>query len=155
MEPGIEGFGKDIPEDDLVTWVGEPTEPWKAGRRIKSFEDLEVWLFCRELRKELSRLARRLPRDERFRLTDQIIRASRSVTNNIAEGYGRFTFKDNIHFCRQARGSLYELIDHLLICLDEQYISQEAFEDHKKQCQSAIRLLNGYIRFLSTQATDQ
>ncbi|NVM26983.1 MAG: four helix bundle protein [Desulfobacterales bacterium] len=51
-------------------------------RKIKSFEDLEVWQFCQELRKRLTKLAKNLPGEEKFRLADQIIRAARSVTNN-------------------------------------------------------------------------
>lgn len=77
-------------------------------RKIKSFEDLETWKFCRELRKELTLLAKRLSAEEKFRLTDQIIRAARSITDNLAEGYGRFHYQENIQFCRQSRGSLFE-----------------------------------------------
>lgn len=62
------------------------------NREIKTFEDLDVWKFCRELRNKLVKLARRLPAEEKFRLADQIIRAARSVTNNLAEGYGRFHY---------------------------------------------------------------
>jgi four helix bundle protein len=73
----------------------------------------------------LSQLAKRLPKEEKYRLSDQIIRASRSVTANIAEGFGRFHHQENIQFCRQARGSLMELIDHLSVTLDENYITKE------------------------------
>ena len=55
-------------------------------------EDLNVWIKCRELKNKLTKLAREFPSEEKYRLTDQLIRASRSVTNNIAEGYGRFHF---------------------------------------------------------------
>lgn len=124
---------------------------WGNARQISSFQDLRVWQYGRVLRKELTELARGLPQEEKFRLTDQIIRAARSVTNNIAEGYGRFTYKDNIHFCRQSRGSLYELIDHLIICLDEGYITEATFKEYCDQCESAIKQLNGYIRFLQSK----
>ena len=120
-------------------------------RNIRSFEDLEVWQYCRELRNELTKLAKGLPDEEKFMLADQMIRAARSVTNNIAEGYGRYTYKNNIHFCRQSRGSVYELIDHLIICNDEQYISETVLDEKKQQCFRAIKLINGYIRFLKKQ----
>ncbi len=79
----------------------------EARKEITSFEDLDCWKKGTELRKVISSLIKKFPRDE-FSLKDQIRRASRSVTNNIAEGYGRFHFQETIQFCRQARGSLYE-----------------------------------------------
>jgi len=123
-------------------------------REIKSFEDLEVWQFCRQLRNKLTELAKNLPVDEKFRLVGQIIRAARSVTNNLAEGYGRFHYQENIQFCRQSRGSLYELIDHLIICQDEGYIDNELFTAYRADCIRAIQLVNGYIRYLSKQKNE-
>ncbi len=89
---------------------------------LRTFEDLEVWKLGRQLRKDISLLVKSFPVEEKYRLTDQIIRASRSVTNNIAEGYGRYHFQENIQFCRQSRGSLNEIIDHLIVAYDEKYI---------------------------------
>ena len=119
--------------------------------KIKWFEDLDVWQICRELRVKLTTIARDLPAEEKFRLTDQIIRAARSVTNNIAEGYGRYHFQENIQFCRQSRGSLYELIDHLTICVEENYLSSDHFDKLNSDCVRAIKLINGFIRFLQKQ----
>ena len=99
----------------------------------------------------MTKLAKNLPGAEKFRLADQIIRAARSVTNNLAEGYGRFHYQENIQFCRQSRGSLYELIDHLIICLDDEYINNAEFSKHQDDCIRGIQLVNGYIRFLSKQ----
>ncbi len=116
---------------------------------IKStFETLDVWIKTKEIRKRISKLSKSFPSEEKYRLTDQIIRASRSVTANIAEGYGRFHYQENIQFCRQSRGSLYELIDHLYVALDECYIDTRLFSDLKKNINEAIRLLNGYIKYL-------
>lgn len=120
-------------------------------RNIKSFEDLEVWKYCRKLRIKLTKLAKSLPPEEKFRLTDQIIRASRSVTNNIAEGYGRYHYQENIQFCRQSRGSLYELIDHVITCFDDGYISKDKLTEYREDCIRGIQLVNGYIRFLNKQ----
>lgn len=75
-------------------------------------------------------------------------RASRSVTHNIAEGYGRFHFKENIQFCRISRGSLYELIDQLLTAQDEGYINKVYFEEQKLKIVECITILNGYINYL-------
>ena len=116
-----------------------------------SFEDLEVWQKGRQLRKDLSQLARKLPSSEKFRLADQLLRASRSVTANIAEGYGRFHYQENIQFCRQARGSLFELLDHLSVAYDEEYISEENFAEAKERIFEVIRMLNGYVKYLKSR----
>ncbi|NVO11946.1 MAG: four helix bundle protein [Bacteroidales bacterium] len=115
---------------------------------LRTFEDLEVWKIGRQIRKEISILVKQFPVDEKYRLTDQMLRASRSVTNNIAEGYGRFHYQENIQFCRHSRGSLDELIDHLIVALDEEYISEEQFNQHKSNILQCIKVLNGYISYL-------
>src|SRR5436309_15308565 len=71
---------------------------------IRSFEDLECWTQCRMLRLFVARqIVPALPRDERYRLGDQLLRAARATTANIAEGYGRFHYLDNAKFCSNAR----------------------------------------------------
>lgn len=75
-------------------------------------------------------------------------RASRSVTHNIAEGYGRFHYQENIQFCRISRGSLHELLDQFITAFDEDYISEEAYLKYKKQVNSCLAILNGYINYL-------
>ena len=70
----------------------------------KSFEDLEVYKAAREYRKKMYKLAKELPPEEKFNLSDQMRRAGLSLTNNIAEGHGRYHFQENIQFCRISRG---------------------------------------------------
>ncbi|MFZ4549433.1 MAG: four helix bundle protein, partial [Bacteroidales bacterium] len=79
---------------------------------------------------------------------DQMIRASRSVTTQIAEGFGRFHFQENIQYCRVSRGSLYELIDHLTVALDSEYIDVKIFNDVYERIGRCLKLLNGYINYL-------
>lgn len=69
----------------------------------------------------------------------------------MAEGYGRFHYQENIQFCRQSRGSVYELIDHLIVCLDDKYITRDELDKYRSDCIRAIQLVNGYIRFLGSQ----
>ena len=116
-----------------------------------TFEDLEAWQKGRQLRKDLSQLARKLPSSEKFRLADQLLRASRSVTANIAEGYGRFHYQENIQFCRQARGSLFELLDHLSVARNEEYVSEEKLVEVKERIFEVIRMLNGYVKYLKSR----
>ena len=115
------------------------------------FRDLDVWKRCRDIRKMIWRLCKKFPAEEKFRLADQMIRASRSSTNNIAEGYGRFHFQENIQFCRQSRGSLFELIDHVLVAEECEYIDNEERDTLIGHIVPAIRLLNGYVKYLRTR----
>ena len=116
--------------------------------KIRSFEDLECWEVCTELRRFVSQLVKTFPKEEQFDLTSQMKRASRSVTHNIAEGYGRFHYQENIQYCRQARGSLYELIDQFIVAFDEKYITNEELTKGKEQINKSLALLNGYIKYL-------
>ncbi|MCE1165728.1 MAG: four helix bundle protein [Bacteroidetes bacterium] len=120
-----------------------------------SFGDLDVWKEGRKLRMEIERIAKILPLEEKYKLKDQMIRAVRSITNNIAEGYGRFHYQENIQFCRQSRGSVYELIDDVIICSDNSYIDHNKFIDLKSQCEKVVKLLNGYINFLKKQKENE
>jgi four helix bundle protein len=80
-----------------------------------------------------------------------MIRCSRSITNNIAEGYGRFHFKENIQFCRVSRGSLYELLDHLQIALENQYIDITKLSIFESKIETCLKLMNGYINYLNSK----
>lgn len=115
---------------------------------MKSFRELEVWKKCRELRKEISTLTKSFPSEERYRLVDQMIRASRSVTANIAEGYGRFHYQEYAQFCRTSRGSLTELQDHLSVATDESYITIEEEITLNERIEECVKLLNGFIKYL-------
>jgi len=116
-----------------------------------NFESLDVWKECRIFRIQISTIVKTFPIEEKYRLTDQIIRSSRSVTANIAEGHGRYHFQENSQFCRQARGSLTETLDHLLGALDEKYIDEIQLNEFREQYEKCIKLLNGYIGFLQKQ----
>ena len=91
----------------------------------KSFTDLEVWKVARQYKNAIFKFSKTLPPEEKYRLVDQIIRSSRSINDNISEGYGRYTYKDQLHFCVQARGSLFESINQLIDAYDCEYISEE------------------------------
>ena len=107
-----------------------------------------LWKDARVLRNKLALLARTFPIEEKFKLVDQMVRASRSVTANIAEGYGRFHFQENIQYCRQARGSIYEIVDHLTVALDEKYLPLSQFDEFRTEVYSLVKKLNGYISYL-------
>lgn len=115
---------------------------------INNFEDLNVYKKAREFRKEIYILIGKLPECEKFNLCSQMRRAATSITNNIAEGFGRYHFQENIQFCRQSRGSLNEIIDDLNICLDQKYFDVKENEILKEKAFNLIKILNGYIAYL-------
>jgi four helix bundle protein len=119
------------------------------GGSLKSFEDLDCWKAGTEVRRLVMALVKKFPPEEKYSLTNDMTRAARSVTHNIAEGFGRFHFQENIQFCRQSRGSLQELLDQLITALDEKYISQEDYNEGKQHIDKTLALLNGYINYLS------
>src|SRR2546427_2897318 len=91
----------------------------EPAKTFRTFEDLESYQVAREFRKAMYGVGRRLPCIEKFGLASQIRRAALSLTNNIAEGHGRYHYLEQIRFTLQSRGSLQELIEDLNACADE------------------------------------
>jgi four helix bundle protein len=127
---------------------GKPVPAPADQKQYRTFEDLEVYQVAREFRKAMYRVNRRLPSFEKFELGSQIRRAAVSLTNNVAEGHGRFHYLEQIKFCLNARGSLEELLDDLNVCEDESYLPSGEIPPLKEQGWRVHRLLNGYIRWL-------
>lgn len=119
-----------------------------SEKTFRTFEDLEAYRAAREFRKAMYEVTRQLPAFEKFELASQIRRAAVSLTNNIAEGHGRYHYLEQIKFTLQARGSLQELIDDLNVCLDEQYLPENKANALKHEGWRVGQLLNGYIRYL-------
>jgi len=115
----------------------------------KPLSELELYKQCRKFRQTISILVReKFPKEEKYKLSDQILRASRSVTANIAEGHGRFYYQEGIRFCRISRGSLEETLEHLVTAMDENYIDREELKIYHTQYARCLKLLNGYIAYL-------
>jgi four helix bundle protein len=120
----------------------------RQAKHYRTFEDLEVYQIAREFRKTMYAVNRRLPSFEKFELGSQIRRAAVSLTNNIAEGHGRFHYLEQLKFCLNARGSLEELIDDLNVCEDESYLPNAEIEVLKQQGWRVHQVLAGYMRWL-------
>lgn len=115
------------------------------------FEELEVWKKSRIFKNQIAVLVKEFPGEEKYRLLDQLIRSSRSTNSLIAEGHGRYTYADQLHFCIQARGSLSESFNHLVDAYDSNYISEETLTRFRIQLKEIERMLNGYINHLRKQ----
>lgn len=119
----------------------------------RTFEDLDAWKAGRELRVFVFRqICPLLNERKEFDLSSQIKRASRSVTHNIAEGHGRYHFRDNYRFCSQARGSLMETLDQIITCEDDELLDQELCDAGRDHFNKALRILNGYMAWLKRSA---
>lgn len=124
-------------------------------KEFRTFEDLEVYQVAREFRKKMYGVTRQLPDFEKFELASQIRRAAVSLTNNIAEGHGRYHFADQVRFFLGARGSLQELVDDLNVCTDEKYLETGKIAELKDEAWRVLGLINGYLRYLRDRKTDE
>jgi four helix bundle protein len=118
-----------------------------AERGQRGFEDLECYRLALRVLREVYRVAGRLQAEERYNLADQMRRAAVSAVLNIAEGYGRYHYLDSLRFYYTARGSLNEALSGFIACDGLGYTSGE-LPDQRELCHSALRSLNGYIRYV-------
>ena len=91
------------------------------------YREMIVWQKAMDLVKEIYLLAKMLPKEETYALSDQMRRAAVSIPSNIAEGMGRLSDKDQSHFLNIAYGSLMELYAQADIAHDLKYIDDEMF----------------------------
>jgi len=116
-----------------------------------SLESLNVYKECVSYRKDVRPYIKQLPKNEKYLLADQMIRASRSASANIAEGYGRYHYQEFIQYCRNARGSISEMKDHWLCAFEEEYIDELNYKEWFERSESLIKLINGFIKYLRAQ----
>ncbi len=121
---------------------------------VRDFKDLDAWKLARTLRILIYPLLKKLPVEERFALNSQLRRAVQSIGANIAEGFGRYSYQENIQFCRQARGSAFEVRDHLVTAADAKFISEAEYAEADSLAQRVIQVLNGYIRSTSKRQAE-
>lgn len=128
-------------------WVKEQK---MTEKEMRGFEDLECYQLAIKVLHEGYRVASHLPPEERYNLADQLRRAVTSVVLNIAEGYGRYHYLDSLRFYYIARGSMMESLSAFIICNHQQYTKGE-LSQQRELCHSALRSLNGYIRYVRGQ----
>jgi four helix bundle protein len=114
----------------------------------RSYRELLVWQKAKTLSVEIYRATEQFPRTETYGLTSQIRRAAVSVASNIAEGQGRLTLGEFLHFLGQARGSLLELETQLAIAVNLNYLKPEVHEKMDHEAYQVLGLLNRLIESL-------
>ncbi len=123
---------------------------------IKSLETLEAWRKAKEFALRVYREALPpLPSEEKWNLNQQLRRSALSIPANIAEGYGRFYYQDNIRFCYIARGSLEETLSHLVIAYEIKFIPKSLFDSLDQDGEKLTQLINGYIGYLKRSKQGQ
>ncbi len=124
---------------------------------VYSFEKLKVWQEAKKLVVDVYHLLDSFPKFEKYALCDQIRRAIVSVPSNIAEGSGRRSLKEQIHFLEIAYGSLMETYNQLQIAIDLTYITEESVEAIKPSIDAVAKMINGlsnsYEEMLEAQAS--
>jgi len=144
-----------FPEEDEL----DSTEVVKEVKELpgtynpnKDFTTLKAWEDSKTVKMFFyNKIIPSLPNAEKYNLDNQIRRAAVSITANIAEGYGRYHYQEGIQFYRISRGSLYELKDHLISCMDLNYINKNLFDEGESLIEHAKQSLNGYIRYVKDQ----
>ena len=124
---------------------------YRENFKKHSFENVKAWQTARNFRKKIYKITKNFPKEELYCLVSQIRKAAISIHSNIAEGYGRYSFQENIQFCRIARGSLNEVHGQLYVALDENYITEETFNNLHQEGRNIEIDTNCYINFLKKQ----
>lgn len=119
-------------------------------KEMRGFEDLDCYELALQVFREAYRVVDLLPPEEKYNLADQLRRAATSVLLNIAEGYGRYHYLDCLRFYYIARGSIMEILSAFIACNRRGY-TNGILEQQRKLCHSALRSLNGYIRYVRGQ----
>ena len=119
---------------------------------VKDFTDLEIYRLAEKLSEEIYFLSLKFPKDEVFGLTSQIKRATLSVGANIAEGFGRYHYKDKINFFYHARGSLLEVEHFLRFAKIKKWIGEKDYERLTKEAKNLGVKLNNFIKAIYRHA---
>ena len=124
-----------------------------ATNKIQKFSDLIAWQEGHKLVIGIYEHTKNFPSEEKFSLTSQVRRSAISITSNLAEGFGRQSIKDKIHFYIMARGSVLELQNQLLISRDIRLINRTTFEGLVGKSVVVHKLINGLIRGVRNNET--
>ena len=116
------------------------------AKKIESFTDLVVWQESHKLVVSLYKATETFPQTEIFGLTNQMRRCVISITSNIAEGFGRQSYKEKVQFYSIAKGSNLELQNQLLAARDIGFLNKERFQELAEQSVDVGKLLTGLIR---------
>jgi four helix bundle protein len=119
----------------------------------ESFEDLDCWKAAARLRQRVREVTAGFPCREP--LAENMQKTSRTITQKIAEGFGRSLVVEKVQLCRISRGLLFELADQYITALEEEFIQESVYREGRKQIQITLTLLNSYTEDLEKQANQR
>lgn len=119
--------------------------------KIKTFEDLDTWQIAHKFVLEIYQITKRFPKDELYGIVSQLRRAALSITSNIAEGFNRYHYNDKIRFYYNARGSVSEVRNCLILSKDMHYITKEQYDSLLSNTERILKIINGLIRSIEKQ----
>ena len=119
--------------------------------KIKEFTDLEAWKQGHKFVIEIYNITKDFPKYEKYGIVSQLQRSASSITSNIAEGFSRYSYKDKNRFYYNARGSISESQNHILIAKDVGYLDELNAEKLLLKADEIRRILNGLIRATENQ----
>lgn len=114
---------------------------------MKPYIELDVWIEARKLASDIYGITESFPKEEQYGIVSQIRRSVVSIVSNIAEGCGRNSSKETIHFLHVARGSLYEVETQLYISFDQNYLEKQKLNNLIEQILICKKLINGFINY--------
>ncbi len=120
---------------------------------VNGYKDLIVWQKAITLSVEVYQLVKLLPKIETYGLADQMRRAVVSIPSNIAEGKGRNSAREFVHFLSIARGSQKELETQIYLCTQLEYITDEDASTAFNLCEEVGKMLNALIIKLQSAKT--
>lgn len=121
---------------------------YKNNKPVAGFEQLWVWQKAYELMQEIHKCCKTLPREEKYRLKDQVERSSSSVCDNIAEGYTAYYYKDKIKGFLTARKEAGETQNHIRKLTGKEYLGTETAQILVEKYEEVIRGINGFVNYI-------
>lgn len=118
-------------------------------------ENLKIYVLAERIEIFLHKLTKKFPMDEKYRMIDQIRRASSAVTSNIAEGYGRYTYKEKIRYMHIAKGEAVETKQLMVRSQKKEYIKKESLDFIEEKITELLKGINGYIKFLRNKSEEK
>lgn len=116
-------------------------------------ENLKIYVLSEELELEVFEVTKYFPKDEKYRSVDQLRRSSSSTTNNISEGYNRYSYKEKIKYLRISKGEAEETKRNMIKSGKKGFVTIEKAESIASRYTELLMGISGYIRFLEKQKT--